>query len=213
MALTLLYLFFFFFFLQDSLDMQSKTKEQVDLYIQNIEKGESFALNTWALGEVASINCQNYTYVYNALKENIPDFLKMLPSSECSDSNLLSVSVYPLNFWRASDKELYQKIISEQLTISEAGLSINDSFLIHFKLLMGDNSTTYYSRDDLEGALPKWIELSKSIDNTDSLKYVILISLIIRTAFMVDEYSTIDQFSEYFLNQKYFLIICINLDY
>lgn len=202
MALTLLYLFFFFFFLQDSLDMQSKTKEQVDLYIQNIEKGESFALNTWALGEVASINCQNYTYVYNALKENIPDFLKMLPSSECSDSNLLSVSVYPLNFWRASDKELYQKIISEQLTISEAGLSINDSFLIHFKLLMGDNSTTYYSRDDLEGALPKWIELSKSIDNTDSLKYVILISLIIRTAFMVDEYSTIDQFSEYFLNQK-----------
>jgi len=183
------------------LNVHNKTKDQVDLYIQNLEEGKNEVFNSWALGEVASLNCEYYRLVFDRLNK-VHGYSDMLPSEHCSSSELRNVAIHPLKYWEPSNRELYQRIIGDELLVSDVGLSYSSEFLIHFKLLMGENSTLYYSRDNLENALSKWVELTKSFEETQSFEYTILCSLIIRAAFILDNYTLIDEYAEEFLEQK-----------
>lgn len=198
--MILLYLLLFTFFQSDTSYVE-KTTQQVNHYVQNIKQDKNPSLNKWAIHEIAMQNCTGFKIVQSridGLKEQA-DFYQGISCDNIKDSEKAIEDF----FWNESQSSLFKRIKSADDTISTSVIDYDEYPLIHFNILMGSDFSKYYSKNYLEKALENWLGYINSEQRKDSLEYAIVLSNVIRTAYILDEYNIIQENHERFVNQNW----------
>ncbi|MCH2449630.1 MAG: CHAT domain-containing protein [Gracilimonas sp.] len=184
----------------DSADISVQTNEQISKYIRELESGNEVTLNIWALSEVASINCEYLALVQTSVQD-ISDYSDVFNEIECSGLGSVDMTNHILTYWDNQTRNKYIEIIELKSKINSDILPTDQFPLIHFKLLMGNDQRLFYSKDYLSLALDTWIEQIEKNPAMSGLEYSIILSNILRTAFILQDDATIEKFSNDFLEQ------------
>lgn len=184
----------------DSADISVQTNEQISKYIRELESGNEVTLNIWALSEIASINCKYLALVQTSVQD-ISDYSDVFNEIECSGLESVDMTNHILSYWDNQTRNKYIEIIELKSKINSDILPTDQFPLIHFKLLMGNDQRLFYSKDYLSRALDTWIEQFEKNPAMSGLEYSIILSNILRTAFILQDDATIEKFSNDFLEQ------------
>lgn len=200
--MTILYLLLTFLIaLPDSSEISSQTKVQIKNYASNLENNENRSLYLWALSEVASVDCAHNDIVIDQLNL-IEEFSNRFEDYTCSNKEHPDLVNHLTNLWDNETRELYNKILESKELLSEQELPFDEYFLIHFNLLMRSDALTFYPTDYLESALENWLDQVKNYQNRDNLEFSLLIANIISSAFTLDRYEIIEEYSDLFLKDR-----------
>jgi len=198
--LTILLLLLTLLAFPDSADISVQTNEQISKYIRELESGNEVTLNIWALSEIASINCKYLALVQTSVQD-ISDYSDVFNEIECSGLESVDMTNHILSYWDNQTRNKYIEIIELKSKINSDILPTDQFPLIHFKLLMGNDQRLFYSKDYLSRALDTWIEQFEKNPAMSGLEYSIILSNILRTAFILQDDATIEKFSNDFLEQ------------
>ena len=198
--MTILLLLFTLLAFPDSADISVQTNEQISKYIRELESGNEETLNIWALSEVASINCEYLALVQTSVQD-ISDYSDVFNGIECSGLGSVDMTNHILPYWDNQTRNKYIEITELNSKISSDILPTDQFPLIHFKLLMGNDQRLFYSNDYLSLALDTWIEQIEKNPAMNGLEYSIILSNILRTAFILQDDAIIEKFSNDFLEQ------------
>lgn len=198
--MTILLLLFTFFTIPDSVDISVQTNEQILSYIHELKSGNEETLNIWALSEVAFTNCEQLSRVKSTI-QNVPGYSDLFSEIECSTLSNEDTLGHALNYLDNDTRNKYVEIVDLNSKVSTDILPYEKYPLIHFKLLMGENSRVYYSREYLSEALDIWVGLLEKEQIESELKHSILLSNVLRTASILQDDATVEKFSNDFISQ------------
>lgn len=188
--------------LPDSTNIEVRIEKQVKEYISGISSQES-DLSKWALFEISSSDCKSVDKVLQYLgkaeeKEKYTNLKCKTSTRQDAFDNHFE------QFWSKEDHNLLNKIVKNDTLINEDILSLSDKPHIHLTLLMRRGFDRYYTKTFLKSALQKWIDLEKKIKDKSSLKHTLYVADIIWVSFILDEYQTVKDYAEDFLEKKNF---------
>ncbi|MEX2476957.1 MAG: CHAT domain-containing protein [Gracilimonas sp.] len=195
--MTILYILLFLFTLPDSIDIESNTNEQLEHYANNIDSGDNYVSNLWALTELVSLNCK---YLEQA-KASIESF-EFLPKITCENYNDHEISKLVLDYWPEDIKQTLHKITEEYSLITENELDFGANPFLHYQVLFGRMAS--YQDGYLEEAIDVWIQKANNASGRKNIEFGILLSNIIAAAFTIDRYEIVNRFAESFLNHTRF---------
>ncbi len=178
-----------------------KSKAQIEYYINNIESGTEVSLNSWALYEAARANCETLTFARSKLTK-LPDYSEYYGSISCSNTQKSNGVNNSLEFLNRDEINLYLEISSKSESVDSYQLSSNQ-YLTHYLLLMGNNYKVHYQKEYLEKVLQSWIEQYDDLKNTDNVKSSVIISNIIRAAYILDKYEILIARYSSFIEQDF----------
>ncbi|MEQ8523594.1 MAG: CHAT domain-containing protein [Gracilimonas sp.] len=199
--MILLYIIFFAFSSPDTAYVE-KTQQQVSRYVSNLQEGHQISLSSWAIYEIASQNCKGLKIVQSYIHE-IPKQSGFYKDINCDSLDELSANANGISFWDKNVSTLYNQIIESEDTVSTSILGYDEYPLIHFHMLMGNNPFKYYSRNYLEKALKSWTSYINSENENGGFEYAIILSNVIRVAYVLDEYNIIQENYTLFVNQNW----------
>ena len=169
--------------------------------MENILAGNNKTINSWALNEIATLNCKGLKIVQSNIQA-LPEYADYYQNLDCSQPTDPDENTHGILFWDKPQASLYQNIIQVKDTVGVDILGYDQYPLIHFLLLMKGNPTTHFSTNYLSKALEVWIKDIQSPQSLGELEHALILSNIIRTAYVLDDYEVIDQNYELFLNQS-----------
>ncbi len=200
MLFTIL-LFLITFSPQDTtVSVESSVYNQIAHYNDKLIDEENRELYIWAISELIQSNCHNL----HLLKSNAssPD-LSTFHNITCEE--IKSKDFRKDSFWNERNKALFQELKTE-INSSETGL--DDSSLninvphLYLELLMGPSYDKYFTIDFLNSSTEFW---EKELSNTQNkLKRSTIVSIIIWSSFIIDDYSTLNKYIPEFLNSESF---------
>ncbi|MFD2532836.1 CHAT domain-containing protein [Gracilimonas halophila] len=198
--MTILLLLLTLFTFPDSADISIQTNEQISKYVQQLKSGNEETLNVWALSEIASTSCEHLSLVKASIKD-IPGFSEAFRKINCSNLETIDMTNHIMPYWDRQTRNKYVEIISLNTQVSPELLPQSQFPLIHFKILMENDHSLFYTKDYLSKALEIWTEHIKKQQVKSSLEYSIILSNILRTAFILQEDRILKNLSEEFLSQ------------
>ncbi len=195
--MILLYLLLFLDPFPSDTSYVKKTETQIGVYVSNIKQGQNVSLNSWAIHEIASLNCEGLDIVKSSVQK-LDERASFYNKISCDD--LAELSQY---FWDDAESNLYKKIISADDTVSSDIIDYDEYPLIHFRILMENDFHNYYSKNYLKNALDNWLSYINSEQRHDGLESAIVLSNVIRSAYILDRYDVIQKNYEKFVNQNW----------
>ncbi|WP_409029565.1 CHAT domain-containing protein [Gracilimonas sediminicola] len=195
--MILLYLILFLAPFSSDTAYVKKTETQIAAYVSNIEKGQNVSLNSWAIHEIASLNCEGLDIVKSSV-QSLTEKASFYDKISCDELDELSQS-----FWDKTESDLFKQIINSEDTVSTEIIGYDEHPLIHFRILMEEDLHNYYSTNYLKNALENWLSYINSEPSNNGLEYAIVLSNVIRTAYILDRYGVIQENFEKFVNQNW----------
>jgi CHAT domain-containing protein/tetratricopeptide (TPR) repeat protein len=198
--MTFIILFLFSLINLQNIDgnINNLVKEQLKFYSQHSES----QLYNWALSEAFFSNCLGTKLIINDLQFSHSD--QSFRTYKCDDFKRQEFEKTDL--WNSSNKVQYSNL---KTTLKSDSLIIDslDKFPPHLylELLMGPSYTKYFSKEFLKSTIDFWEnELSKVNPEKEGLNHSIIVSIIIWSSFIIDDYSTLDKYISKFLKSRYF---------